>query len=137
MKALIVFLTSAIFLLIMSCAKSVEPEDNYTFKVVKIREMPVDTFSSRGYGYVLRYVIVDRDYKINKILVDSIGELKVDYINEEGTAIFRLDEKYLPFTFLSLYKCEIMLDSMKGSYGYGGPITDTGGEKFIAVKGLK
>jgi len=137
MKKIIVFLASVIFLLIMGCAKSVEPADNYTFKVVKIREMPVDTFVARGYEFVLRYVKVDKDYWVNKIFVDNFGELTVDRINEEGTAIFRLDEKYLPCTYMVIFNYIIELDTMKGGFSYGGPTIDTGGDDFIAVKGLK
>ncbi len=126
-----------LFLLIIGCAKSVEPTDNYTFKVVNLGETSVDTFAARGYEFVLRYVKVDKDYCVNKIYLDNIGELTVERIDEEGTAIFRLDEKYLPCTYMVIFNYIIELDTMKGGFSYGGPTIDTPQHDFVAAKGLK
>jgi hypothetical protein len=135
MKQIIFVLILFLVWSVLGCSESHEPLDNYTFRVVTIRDMPVDTFAKTMNGhYVLRYIGIDKDYNINKIYVDSIGDLKVTRITEENIAIFELDAKYNPIEFIALYHCEIILDSMKGTYSIGGQSTDTGGEYFIAVK---
>ncbi len=139
MKQIVFFLILFFVWAVLGCAESHEPSDNYTFRVVTIRDMSVDTFATiLNQKYVLRYVGIDKDNNINKIYVDSIGELNLSHINtESNVVIFSLEKKYNPFESIDLSDCKISSDSMRGNYSIGGKTTDNPAHSFLAIKGKK
>jgi len=123
----------------ISCDETHHPDDNYTFKVIKILNKPPDVFAVENNRYfVLRYVYVDNNYYVKKIYIDCLGEVTANKIlYESGYSIFNLDQKYYLLEYVAVFKREIHADTMYGSYGAYGGLTDTPVFDFVALKGIK